>query len=65
MILETLQLALASGESGEWGRVCLVHFINETLDFRFRISEKLEQRGDAREEPYKPLSLCFDIQVQG
>jgi hypothetical protein len=40
---------------------CLIQFVNETLDFWLRLSQKLEERGDPWEESPTQLLSCFDV----
>jgi hypothetical protein len=39
----------------------LVHFVDNPLDFRLRISQKLEERGDPWEQIYALLQPCFYV----
>jgi len=37
-----------------------IHFVNNLLDFRLRISQKVKERGDPWKYSFKLLSPCFN-----
>jgi hypothetical protein len=48
------------GKRGKGMKTCLIHFTNAPLNFWFRLLQKLEERGNSREESPTLLWSCFN-----